>query len=84
MKKIALALALASGCVSPLVQVKKDLGPIASENMECPEDKLVYEDLQQMMVMTTRVRVKGCGKETYWFLEESRWKKDNTNRMHGR
>lgn len=73
-------LCCASGCVSPMIQVKKDLGPQASEYMGCPEAKLDFEDLQQVMVMVTRVRVSGCGKESFWMFEESRWKKDTLPR----
>ena len=78
MKKLALAVFAAvvrAGCANPMIQVKKDLGPKASEYMECAQDKLVFEDTAQVTVMPTRVKVKGCGKETLWQLEESRWKK---------
>lgn len=78
MKKLALAsfssLVLV-GCANPMIQVKKDLGPKASEYMECAQEKLVFEDTAQVTVIPTRVKVKGCGKETVWQLEESRWKK---------
>jgi hypothetical protein len=82
MKKLFALAVLTSGCVSPMIQVQKDLGPRASEYMACPENKLEFEDLQQVMVMVTRVRVKGCGKESYWMFEESRWKKDTSERPH--
>ncbi|MFT3707682.1 MAG: hypothetical protein QM817_08445 [Archangium sp.] len=80
MKKLLAIVLACSGCVSPMIQVKKDLGPQASEYMSCPEAKLDFEDLQQVMVMVTRVRVSGCGKESFWMFEESRWKKDNAPR----
>lgn len=75
MKRLLAVLCLTSSCVSPMMQVKKELGPKAAENMGCAEDQLTYEDQQQVVVMVTRVKVKGCGKETTWYFEESRWKK---------
>ncbi|MFO0597658.1 MAG: hypothetical protein U0228_20295 [Myxococcaceae bacterium] len=70
-------LLLLSACASQLPQIKKDVGPLAAEAMECPEAQLSFEEMQKVLY-TSRVKVKGCGKETQWVLEESRWKKDRS------
>jgi hypothetical protein len=63
---------LASACSTPLAQLRLELGPRASREMECAEDKLAYKELDRL-ISSTKVKIKGCGRETTWKLVESRW-----------
>ncbi|GMU59362.1 MAG: hypothetical protein AMXMBFR34_11250 [Myxococcaceae bacterium] len=74
MKTLGIVIALSlAGCSTPLVQLKKELGPRASQYLECGEKELEYEELEKM-ISSTKVKVTGCGKEAIYRLEESRWK----------
>ncbi|MEW6433255.1 MAG: hypothetical protein AB1730_17260 [Myxococcota bacterium] len=68
---VALATLLA-GCSTPMAQLKKELGPRASQYLECDEQSLQYEELERV-ISSTKVKVKGCGKEATYRLVESRW-----------
>jgi hypothetical protein len=63
-----------AGCSTAMAQLRKDVGPAASRYLECPEDQLTIEELQRLM-MTTRVKVTGCGRSEVYVLEESKWKR---------
>lgn len=64
-------LALAS-CSTPTAQLRKELGPRASQYLACDEQELRYKELDRL-ISTTKVRVTGCGKEATYTLVESRW-----------
>jgi hypothetical protein len=66
------ALALA-GCSTPMAQLRKDLGPRASAQLECQEDALTYEELDRM-ISSTKVKVTGCKRTAVFEMVESRWK----------
>lgn len=63
-----------AACSTPRAQLKLELGPRASEEMECPEDQLQYKELDRL-ISTTKVEINGCGKKTTWKIVESRWTK---------
>jgi hypothetical protein len=74
MKKLLLVAVLLSGCSTPLAQLKVELGRRTSDALNCPEDKLKYEELDRL-ISSTKVKVKGCGRDVTWKLVESRWTK---------
>jgi hypothetical protein len=75
MKRFVLGGLLAlTGCSTTMAQLRQDVAPSASKYLECPEDKLTIEELQRL-VMTTRVKVTGCGRSEVYVLEESKWKR---------
>lgn len=77
MKKLLVVLALC-GCSTPLSQLKVELGPRAAREMECPEDKLAYKELDRL-ISSTKVKIAGCGRESTWKLVESRWTRAPNN-----
>lgn len=77
MTRFLLFAVLVSGCATPLARLKKDVGPIAADYLQCSADQLEYEELQRL-IETSRVKVKGCGRSGVWQLEESQWKRDRS------
>jgi len=69
-----LTLLAAAGCSTPMAQLRKELGPRASEEIQCPEDKLVFKELEHL-ISTTKVIVRGCGKDATFVLVEGHWSK---------
>lgn len=69
---LVLALLALSACSTPTAQLKKELGPRASQYLECSEDELRYKELDRL-ISSTKVRVSGCGKDATYRLVESRW-----------
>lgn len=67
-----LVLLLLAACSTPLAQLKKDLGPRASDTLGCPEKELKYKELDRM-ISSTKVQITGCGKTVTYKLVESRW-----------
>lgn len=79
--KLALVLGtlvLLAACSTPLVQLKKELGPRASDNLGCPESELKYKELDRM-ISSTKVQITGCGKTVTYKLVESRWEQAAKN-----
>lgn len=74
----AAAATLVAGCSTPMAQLKKELGPRASQYLECDEQQLQYQELERV-ISSTKVRVKGCGKEATYRLIESRWTLQQAN-----
>lgn len=75
MKHCLFAVALATlvaGCSTPMAQLKQELGPRASQVLACDEKELQYQELERL-ISSTKVKVKGCGKEATYRLVESRW-----------
>ncbi len=68
----ALALSLAA-CSTPMAQLRQDLGARASTELQCPQEKLDYEELDRMM-SSTKVKVTGCERIVVYEMIESRWK----------
>lgn len=68
---VVLVLVMA-GCSTPMAQLRKEVGPRASDYLECPQDKLEYEELDKL-ISTTRVKVSGCKREVTYKLVESAW-----------
>ena len=67
--------ALVVGCSTPMAELRKEVSPLATAELKCPDKKLTYEELEKLL-STTRVRVRGCGREAVYRMEESRWKKE--------
>jgi hypothetical protein len=78
MKRLALFAVLLAGCSTPLAQLKVELGRRTSDVLNCPEDRLKYEELDRL-ISSTKVKVTGCGKDVTWKLVESRWTKAAPN-----
>ena len=72
MRTIVVACLMLMGCSTPLAQLKVELGRRASDALGCPEERLDYEELDRL-ISSTKVKVKGCGREGTWKLVESRW-----------
>jgi len=69
-----LTLLAAAGCSTPMAQIRKELAPRVSEEFECPEDQLIFKEAEHL-ISTTRVIVRGCGKDAIFVLQEGRWTK---------
>ncbi|HEY0881090.1 MAG TPA: hypothetical protein VGD87_06160, partial [Archangium sp.] len=75
MKRLAgLACVALAACSTPRAQLKLELGPRVSDEMECPQDQLQYKELDRL-ISTTKVEISGCGKTTTWKIVEGRWTK---------
>ncbi|MEW5739647.1 MAG: hypothetical protein AB1938_12010 [Myxococcota bacterium] len=74
MKQTLVVVVLAlSACSTPTAQLRKELGPRASQYLSCDEKELQFKELDRL-ISSTKVRVTGCGKEAVYKLEESRWR----------
>jgi hypothetical protein len=62
-----------AGCSTPTAQLRKELGPRASQYLGCDEKELQFKELERL-ISSTKVRVTGCGKQAVYKLEESRWR----------
>lgn len=74
MRLLLFAALLLLGCSTSRAQLKTELGRRASDALACPEEKLVYEELDRL-ISTTKVKITGCGREGTWKLVESRWQR---------
>ncbi len=63
----------AFGCSTPMAQLRAELGPRASAELECKEDKLEYQELDRM-ITSTKVKVTGCKRAVTYEMIESKWK----------
>ncbi len=70
----AAAFALCCACSTPLGQLRKELDPRASEELECPTSELRYVELARF-ISTTKVKVTGCGRQRAYQLQEGAWRK---------
>ncbi len=72
----ATALGCLSACSTPMAQLKTDLGPRASSELRCTEDKLTYQELDKL-ITTTKVKITGCQRSAIYEMVESRWRQTN-------
>ena len=70
----------ALGCSTPMAQLRKELGPRVYEEFECPEDQVIFKELDRF-ISTTKVLARGCGKTATFVMVEGRWTKQREERL---
>ena len=73
MMRLAAALVLVAACSTPMAELRRDLGPRASRELQCKEDDLQYQELDRM-ISSTKVRIDGCKRTVVYEMVESKWK----------
>ena len=73
MNRVFALLLIAAACSTPMAQLRQDLGVRAATELQCPEEKLTYEELDRL-ISSTKVKVTGCKRVVVYEMIESRWK----------